>query len=278
MELYQDHQMTERPNLPEQQEFVAYLRSQTTIKELAEKTDIKKTTIEHWFRKDKTGFSHPSIEDWETIKPHLKELKYDKEMTMIESIEWENQKMWPTPTQDMTTERKKKYAQGGKPLTMAVQEAEQKKMWPTPSSRDYKGGSGTVKEKDGKYYRQSNTTGTKFGVRLDALVEYQEKQKMWPTPRASAAMSEKSESIKKRVERKGRLGAKLEESVAMVPTPTARDYKGARKPETLKKAGRNENNSLPDKVAARQKGSLNPDWVEWLMGYPPGWTDIKDSE
>jgi hypothetical protein len=220
--------MTERPHLPEQQEFVAYLRSQTTIKELAEKTDIKKTTIEHWFRKDKTGFSHPSIEDWETIKPHLKELKYDKEMTMIESIEWENQKMWPTPTQDMATERKKKYAQGGKPLTMAVQEAEQKKMW--------------------------------------------------PTPRASAAMSEKSESIKKRVERKGRLGAKLEESVAMVPTPTARDYKGARKPETLKKAGRNENNSLPDKVAARQKGSLNPDWVEWLMGYPPGWTDIKDSE
>ena len=24
------------------------------------------------------------------------------------------------------------------------------------------------------------------------------------------------------------------------------------------------------------KGTLNPDWVEWLMGYPPGWTDITD--
>ena len=58
MELYQDHQMVERPHLPEQQKFVKYLRSQTTIKELAEKTDIKKTTIEHWFRKDKAGFSH----------------------------------------------------------------------------------------------------------------------------------------------------------------------------------------------------------------------------
>ena len=23
-------------------------------------------------------------------------------------------------------------------------------------------------------------------------------------------------------------------------------------------------------------GSLNPQWVEWLMGYPIGWTDLKD--
>jgi len=27
-----------------------------------------------------------------------------------------------------------------------------------------------------------------------------------------------------------------------------------------------------------QSGSLNPTWVEWLMGYPIGWTDLKDSE
>ena len=25
-------------------------------------------------------------------------------------------------------------------------------------------------------------------------------------------------------------------------------------------------------------GQLNPAWVEWLMGYPMGWTDLKDSE
>ena len=23
-------------------------------------------------------------------------------------------------------------------------------------------------------------------------------------------------------------------------------------------------------------GSLNPNWVEWLMGFPIGWTDLKD--
>ena len=23
-------------------------------------------------------------------------------------------------------------------------------------------------------------------------------------------------------------------------------------------------------------GQLNPTWVEWLMGYPEGWTDLED--
>lgn len=27
-----------------------------------------------------------------------------------------------------------------------------------------------------------------------------------------------------------------------------------------------------------ESGPLNPEWVEWLMGYPIGWTDLKHSE
>ena len=30
-------------------------------------------------------------------------------------------------------------------------------------------------------------------------------------------------------------------------------------------------------LAESQGGSLNPAWVDWLMGYPVGWTDLKDS-
>ena len=68
------------------------------------------------------------------------------------------------------------------------------------------------------------------------------------------------------------------------PTPTAVDYKGARKPETMKKTGRNPmTNSLRDAVAhtnpvkeGQLSGSLNPIFLEWLMGYPEGWTDLKD--
>ena len=26
-----------------------------------------------------------------------------------------------------------------------------------------------------------------------------------------------------------------------------------------------------------KSGDLNPEFVEWLMGYPTGWTDLKDS-
>ena len=32
-----------------------------------------------------------------------------------------------------------------------------------------------------------------------------------------------------------------------------------------------------DGLATVAGGALNPNWVEWLMGYPIGWTDLKDS-
>ena len=37
-----------------------------------------------------------------------------------------------------------------------------------------------------------------------------------------------------------------------------------------------ERNSLP--LNAVVGGSLNPEWVEWLMGYPTGWTALEDLE
>ena len=55
-----------------------------------------------------------------------------------------------------------------------------------------------------------------------------------------------------------------------VPTPTARDYKDSgpnSNYEKMKQKGR---------LAGSAGGSLNPTWVEWLMGYPKGWTDLKD--
>jgi hypothetical protein len=29
-------------------------------------------------------------------------------------------------------------------------------------------------------------------------------------------------------------------------------------------------------MQAGNGGKLNPTWVEWLMGFPPGWTDLED--
>ena len=113
-EIYKDHEILKRPDLPTQKKFVDYLRSQTSVKELSENIDVKKTTIEHWFRYDKGGFSYPTIEDWEAIKPFLKELKFDKEMTTVESFEWQRQN-WQTPLVTSSRPSTKRIAEGINP-------------------------------------------------------------------------------------------------------------------------------------------------------------------
>jgi hypothetical protein len=67
----------------------------------------------------------------------------------------------------------------------------------------------------------------------------------------------------------GRLvgGANLADAVQMFPTPTARDFKSG-KGKTQAERGRTAGPSLSEASG----GSLNPTWVEWLMGFPLGWT------
>ena len=58
------------------------------------------------------------------------------------------------------------------------------------------------------------------------------------------------------------------------PTPTRRDYKGPNSPKGLtRKDGRSRMDQLPNAAG----GQLNPTWVEWLMGFPIGFTNSKDS-
>lgn len=54
------------------------------------------------------------------------------------------------------------------------------------------------------------------------------------------------------------------------PTPTVSDYKGSAL--TGNRADR-EATLLRGSVGEASGMRLNPDWVEWLMGYPIGWTD-----
>ena len=96
-----------------------------------------------------------------------------------------------------------------------------------------------------------------------------------------------------------------ERECSLWPTPTARDHKGANSMEHLKQAkepgnqhhigqlanavklyttpcaadatgttGGKNHRSLRTDVA----GQLNPMWVEWLQGFPIGWTDLNASE
>ena len=78
-----------RPNLPTQEEFVNFIRAKTSINIICNSVDIKKSKVEHWFRRDEKGFSYPSIEDWNKIKflidDYSEELNIlDEKMTYIE--------------------------------------------------------------------------------------------------------------------------------------------------------------------------------------------------
>ena len=75
--------------------------------------------------------------------------------------------------------------------------------------------------------------------------------KLWGTPRASHGMAFKMSSVKKSLKRlEGKPPYNLEDQMC----------------------------ELMGDHADSENGSLNPPWVEWLMGFPIGHTDLSSSE
>ena len=83
-----DEKFKMRPHLPPKDKFLKYLKENLDKKRLVEDNVIKKTTIDHWLRSDHC-FAYPTIEYWNMIKPYLKEIKFDKEMTTEIESDWE---------------------------------------------------------------------------------------------------------------------------------------------------------------------------------------------
>jgi hypothetical protein len=120
---------------------------------------------------------------------------------------------------------------------------QQVKMWPTPQGQE------------GFNRRRS------MGIRSDGL---ETKVKMIPTPRASDGAGKSSH---------GRTWSttdfNLHSYVRMWPTPNASDWKNRGTEEY--REGRQV------QLQTQVGGQLNPTWVEWLMGFPLGWTDSSVS-
>ena len=83
-----DEKFKTRPHLPPKDIFLKYLKENLDKKKLIEDNIIKKTTIDHWLRSDHC-FAYPTVEYWNMIKPYLKEIKFDKEMTTEIESDWE---------------------------------------------------------------------------------------------------------------------------------------------------------------------------------------------
>jgi hypothetical protein len=115
-------------------------------------------------------------------------------------------------------------------------------LWPTPTVADTFGTTASHPKKEHKFE-------TLHSVTLAQVVHHRE---MWPTPKSSAANYGRPRENDR---------GDLQAAVTSFPTPTANRWDG------LQSHGVN--------VVS---GQLNPTWVEWLMGYPLGWTALEGSE
>ena len=136
--------------------------------------------------------------------------------------------------------------------------------------------------RDGECWEQrtleQTIRGTGFGLSL-------------PTPVSSNATSgavigkndkfyQTSTGMPRKVNQNGKDGSVgLGRLVQMWPTPVTRDYKDSGSQEALIRArDKRDSPGLGLLVGAEGGGNLNPMWVEWLMGWPLGWTDLKPLE
>jgi hypothetical protein len=114
---------------------------------------------------------------------------------------------------------------------------------------------------------------------------------LWPTPTATdgtaGSIISEADTYKvlesgalRKITRNGTDGSiGLGRAVRLWPTPQARDYRSGDEPDSIRAQRKREQGWSPNlNVAAKGGGQLNPDWVEQLMGFPVGWTDLDCDE
>ena len=122
--------------------------------------------------------------------------------------------------------------------------------WPTPQTEDRQGPNGNQ----------------------DTLGRRAKRGEMYPTPTNSMMTTGDMEQARYA----GDSGKRPSyQEAKMWPTPAHRDYRTGM-PGRIDKG---HTLNLPEKIADErgELGQLNPKWVEWLMGYPSGWTDLNAS-
>lgn len=153
---------------------------------------------------------------------------------------------WPTATatdskssRNATVKKRKVQGHSGVTLTDFVT------LFPTPTAATY-----------GSRNNGKRGDGTTFKTAGAPSLETMARKNLWPTPVADDAVNRTKGKWNSRGE------PKLSAAVMLWPTPRAQDGP---------KGGPSQGDTLPAAVG----GQLNPTWVEWLMGYPLGWTALE---
>jgi hypothetical protein len=127
-------------------------------------------------------------------------------------------------------------------------------MWPTPRASETFQGYETLNAlKDGN----QSWMGSGRGATLTTAVMA---RNLWPTPIASDSRGSSGRPAPG-------MQVQLVDAVKFA-TPLSRDYRSGKASQAT-----HDKNSRP--LSEQIGGSLNPTWVEWLMGWPLGWTDLK---
>jgi hypothetical protein len=152
-------------------------------------------------------------------------------------------------------------------LRASVQNTKEKEsgLWRTPDNMA--GGSnlpGIQKALDAGHLKRPS--GQQIQIRLADQVR---EKRLWPTPLNSDWKN--MDTAKQQ---------SLSKEAKLWPTPTSRDGKGGYIGGRIRngKISRDTLDVTVQHTDNKNKtgGTLNPNWVEWLMGYPIGWTDLKD--
>jgi hypothetical protein len=107
---------------------------------------------------------------------------------------------------------------------------------------------------------------------------------MLPTPESQSSNRSPTAYLAAKKRNKNLGGGGLQVAIAMLPTPQASDNRDRgnmdhpsiqRRIASGKQIGLSvEVNSIKDGTSRGLK--LQPNFVEWMMGYPQGWTELKD--
>jgi hypothetical protein len=144
----------------------------------------------------------------------------------------------------------------------------------TPNTTGLDGGSNSrkaLKKRQQNWPTPSATDGTRGGVMTENMTGQSLTQmvnthlEIFPTPTKRNPSDCPAERRRK--------SPALESIVKMYPTPTCQDAKNNGGPSQYRRTSNGKPRDL--QLNAEIGGALNPTWVEWLMGVPLGWSDLK---